>query len=127
MASSRCAPTWSGLSSTSISTPPWLSHARGERMDLPPIATTTVGSFPRPSWLAEREGTSVHFRLDGRERQEAQDDATILVLRVQEDLGLDLLTDGEQRRPHFISHVLAGLEGVDVTKRRLKPIYRRQA
>jgi methionine synthase II (cobalamin-independent) len=40
-------------------------------MNLPPIATTTVGSFPRPAWLAERDGTSVHFRLDGGERQEA--------------------------------------------------------
>jgi 5-methyltetrahydropteroyltriglutamate--homocysteine methyltransferase len=96
-------------------------------MNLPPIATTTVGSFPRPVWLAERDGTSVHFRLDGGERQEAQDDATIVCLRAQADIGLDLLTDGEQRRPHFISHVLAGLEGVDVVERRIKAVYRRQA
>ena len=96
-------------------------------MDLPPIATTTTGSFPRPTWLAEREGTSVHFRLDGGALQEAQDDATIVVLREQEALGLDLLTDGEQRRPHFISHVLAGLEGIDVVERRVKAVYRRQA
>ncbi|HTM07060.1 MAG TPA: hypothetical protein VL754_01595, partial [Verrucomicrobiae bacterium] len=94
-------------------------------MDLPPIATTTVGSFPRPNWLSERERSEVTFRLEGELLREAQDDATIVTLHEQERAGLDLLTDGEQRRPHFINHVLGTLDGIDLVNRRPKAIRRR--
>ena len=94
-------------------------------MNLPPIATTTVGSFPRPNWLSDRERSEVTFRLEGELLREAQDDATIAILHEQERVGLDLLTDGEQRRPHFINHVLAAMEGFDLVKRRDKAIRRR--
>lgn len=79
----------------------------------PPIAATTVGSFPRPGWLAESTRASVKFRLEGEALREAQDDATALVLREQETAGLELLTDGEQRRTQFINYLLLGLEGFD--------------
>ncbi len=94
-------------------------------MQLPPIATTTVGSFPRPNWLADQERSEVTFRLEGELLREAQDDATIAILHEQERVGLDLLTDGEQRRPHFINHVLASMEGFDLVNRRPKAIRRR--
>lgn len=94
-------------------------------MTLPPIATTTVGSFPRPNWLSDRERSEVTFRLEGEMLREAQDDATIAVLHEQERVGLDLLTDGEQRRPHFINHVLASMAGFDLVNRKLKAIRRR--
>lgn len=94
-------------------------------MQLPPIATTTVGSFPRPNWLSERERSEVTFRLEGALLKEAQDDATIAILHEQERVGLDLLTDGEQRRPHFINHVLAALDGFDLQNRKAKAIRRR--
>jgi len=94
-------------------------------MNLPPIATTTVGSFPRPNWLSDRERSEITFRLEGELLREAQDDATIAILHEQERVGLDLLTDGEQRRPHFINHVLAAMEGFDLVKRRNKAIRRR--
>jgi 5-methyltetrahydropteroyltriglutamate--homocysteine methyltransferase len=96
-------------------------------MRLPTIATTTVGSFPRPGWLAARERSQITFRVEGEALREALDDATALVLREQEEIGLDLLTDGEQRRPHFIDHVLASLEGVDITHTGLKRVYRRRS
>jgi 5-methyltetrahydropteroyltriglutamate--homocysteine methyltransferase len=92
---------------------------------LPPIATTTVGSFPRPAWLAQRDDTAVRFCLEGAVLREAQDDATILILQEQAEIGLDLVTDGEQRRTGFIDHVLAGLEGFDFDQRRAKVIRRR--
>ncbi|MFQ5858962.1 MAG: 5-methyltetrahydropteroyltriglutamate--homocysteine methyltransferase [Anaerolineae bacterium] len=95
-------------------------------MKLPPIATTTVGSFPRPSWLADRERSEVTFRLGGALLREAQDDATLLVVREQEEIGLDLLTDGEQRRPHFVNHVLGAWDGLDVVNLCRKDIYRRR-
>jgi 5-methyltetrahydropteroyltriglutamate--homocysteine methyltransferase len=94
-------------------------------MNLPPLATTTVGSFPRPHWLSERERSEVTFRLEGELLREAQDDATIVILHEQQRAGLDLLTDGEQRRPHFINHVLGTLEGIDLVNRRGKAIRRR--
>jgi len=96
-------------------------------MQLPPIATTTVGSFPRPGWLAERERSEVKFRIEGPLLREAMDDATLLILRQQEEIGLDLLTDGEQRRPHFINHVLAAWDGIDVAHQGIKAEYRRRA
>ncbi len=96
-------------------------------MHLPLIATTTVGSFPRPGWLADRTRSHITFRLEGALLQEALDDATLLILKRQEDIGLDLLTDGEQRRLHFISHVLAACEGIDTVNLGVKNNYRRIA
>ena len=100
---------------------------RGDVMQLPPIAATTIGSFPRPSWLAATDRSRVTFRLDGAAQKEAQDDATSLNMRTQEQIGLDLLTDGEQRRTGFINHILAAFDGVDLTHEAVKAIYRRRA
>ena len=77
-------------------------------MQLPPIAATTIGSFPRPNWLAQPDRARVIFRLEGDALKEAQDDATALSIHNQEQIGLDLLSDGEQRRTGFINHILAG-------------------
>jgi 5-methyltetrahydropteroyltriglutamate--homocysteine methyltransferase len=95
-------------------------------MQLPPVATTTVGSFPRPAWLARPDRSQVNFRYDGALLKDAQDDATRLVIRKQERIGLDLLTDGEQRRTHFINHILAAFDGIDLAKQGVKKIYRRR-
>lgn len=95
-------------------------------MDIPPVATTTVGSFPRPAWLAVSERTQVRFQLQGAELREAQDDATRLAIWTQEKIGLDLLTDGEQRRTGFIHHVLAAFEGIDLERQAVKQVYRRR-
>lgn len=88
----------------------------------PALAATTVGSFHRPSWLAERGRAEVSFRFSGPELTEAQDDATIVVLHEQERAGLDVLTDGEQRRSNFIYHLLGTWAGVDLVDRRPKAI-----
>ncbi len=93
---------------------------------LPPVAATTIGSFPRPSWLAVSERTRVMFRLEGAALKEAQDDATSLNMRAQERIGLDLLTDGEQRRIGFIDHILAAFDGIDLDELAVKKIYRRR-
>ena len=76
---------------------------------LGPLATTSIGSFPRPSWLAETNRGHARFRLSGAALEEAKDDATIVSLREQEELGLDILTDGEQRRERFVYHAAADL------------------
>jgi 5-methyltetrahydropteroyltriglutamate--homocysteine methyltransferase len=95
-------------------------------MQLPPIAATTVGSFPRPDWVGERDRNDIVFRLQGDALQEALDDATILTLRQQGRLGLNVVTDGEQRRSGFINHLLGSLDGVDMVNRGEKEIRRRQ-
>lgn len=94
-------------------------------MDLPPVAATTVGSFPRPGWLGRRERNDIVFLLEGGALREAQDDATALSLHEQAMLGLDLVTDGEQRRVGFINHLLGGLDGVDLVNRRMREIRRK--
>ena len=83
-------------------------------MKLRPLATTTIGSFPRPRWLAETDRSRASFRLEGDALREAQDDATLVVLREQEELGLDILTDGEQRREGFIFHMARTWDGIDL-------------
>jgi 5-methyltetrahydropteroyltriglutamate--homocysteine methyltransferase len=64
--------------------------------------------------------------LEGEALQEAQDDATILALREQEDLGLDILTDGEQRREGFIFHMARTWDGIDLVNLGRKETYRRR-
>ena len=95
-------------------------------MNLPPITATTIGSFPRPSWLAQNERSRAIFRLEGAALKEAQDDATALSIHSQERIGLDLLSDGEQRRTGFINHILAAFEGIDLEHEAVKRIYRRR-
>jgi 5-methyltetrahydropteroyltriglutamate--homocysteine methyltransferase len=93
-------------------------------MDLGPLATTTVGSFPRPGWLADVDRSRAEFRLEGAALAEAQDDATALILGEQEALGLDLLTDGEQRRESFVWYLPSSWEGVDAEQYGEKEVYR---
>ncbi|MDP2603324.1 MAG: 5-methyltetrahydropteroyltriglutamate--homocysteine methyltransferase, partial [Deltaproteobacteria bacterium] len=95
-------------------------------MQLPPIATTTVGSFPRPGWLAVTERSRANFRFEGPALKEALDDATALSIFTQERIGLDLLSDGEQRRTGFINHILAAFDGIDLEHEAVKRIYRRR-
>ncbi len=95
-------------------------------MDLGPLATTTVGSFPRPSWLAEVDRSRAQFRLEGEALAEAQDDATVIILHEQEALGLDLVTDGEQRRESFVWYLPSTWQGVDTEQLGEKEIYRRR-
>src|SRR3989337_4314736 len=95
-------------------------------MQPPPIAATTIGSFPRPNWLAQNERSRAVFRLEGAALKESQDDATALSIHTQERIGLDLLSDGEQRRTGFINHILAAFEGIDLEHEGLKTVYRRR-
>ncbi|MGC1448338.1 MAG: cobalamin-independent methionine synthase II family protein [Xanthobacteraceae bacterium] len=88
------------------------------------LATTSVGSFPRPGWLAETQRSEATFRMTGAPLKEALDDATVVVLREQEELGLDILTDGEMRRAHFIFHIAGQWGGIDTRNLVNKTIYR---
>src|SRR5262245_15843585 len=95
-------------------------------MKFPPLATTHVGSMPRPHWMADTARNRVTFRLEGDALREAQDDATIVTLREQEGLGIDIVTDGEQRREGFIFHMCRTWDGIDLVNQVEKPVYRRR-
>jgi 5-methyltetrahydropteroyltriglutamate--homocysteine methyltransferase len=75
--------------------------------------TTTAGSLPKPSWLAETGKLWPRWKLEGDELVAAQRDAMLLWLKIQEDAGLDILTDGEQARQHFVHGFLESVEGID--------------
>ncbi len=81
------------------------------------LETTIAGSLPKPSWLAEPRVLWPAWRLEGEALAEAKRDATLLALKVQEAAGIDIVSDGEMSRQHFVHGFLEGVEGVDFNRR----------
>jgi len=80
------------------------------------LETTIAGSLPKPSWLAKPRMLWAPWQFAGEELAEAKRDATLLALKEQEDAGIDIVTDGEQSRQHFVHGFLEHIEGVDFTR-----------
>jgi 5-methyltetrahydropteroyltriglutamate--homocysteine methyltransferase len=86
--------------------------------------TTLVGSYPQPEWLIDRAGLAKRFPPRVRAKElwripeallaEAQNDATLIAIRAQEDAGLDIVTDGEIRRESYSNRFATALDGVDL-------------
>jgi 5-methyltetrahydropteroyltriglutamate--homocysteine methyltransferase len=85
--------------------------------------TSLVGSYPQPEWLIDRAKLSKQvprvrasdlWLIAPDKLETAQDDATILAIRDQERAGLDIVTDGEQRRESYSNRFATALEGIDV-------------
>lgn len=77
------------------------------------ITTTVAGSLPKPSWLAEPEKLWADWRLDGEQLIEGQQDAALVWIKIQEDAGIDIVSDGEQFRQHFVHGFLKHIDGID--------------
>lgn len=75
--------------------------------------TTIAGSLPKPEWLAEPNKLWAPWKSQGAELVNAKRDATLLAVKVQEDAGIDLVTEGEQARQHFVHGFLERVEGID--------------
>ncbi|MEH2509810.1 5-methyltetrahydropteroyltriglutamate--homocysteine methyltransferase [Nitrobacteraceae bacterium AZCC 1564] len=75
--------------------------------------TTIAGSLPKPEWLAEPNTLWAPWKLQGAELTNAKRDATLLAVKIQEDAGIDLVTEGEQARQHFVHGFLERVEGID--------------
>jgi 5-methyltetrahydropteroyltriglutamate--homocysteine methyltransferase len=75
--------------------------------------TTIAGSLPKPGWLSETQKIWPKWKLEGAELEAAKRDATLLWLKEQEDAGIDIATDGEQSRQHFVHGFLEYVEGID--------------
>ncbi len=82
-------------------------------MALPLLPTTIAGSLPKPGWLAEPKKLWAPWKLAGEALAEGQRDAVRLVLALQEKSGIDIVTDGEQTRRHFVNGYMEKLEGID--------------
>jgi len=86
--------------------------------------TVLVGSYPQPEWLIDRARLAGRFpprvralelwRVPAPLLAEAQDDATLLAIKAQEEAGLDIITDGEIRRESYSNRFATALEGVDI-------------
>ncbi|HUE19727.1 MAG TPA: methionine synthase [Stellaceae bacterium] len=79
--------------------------------------TSTAGSLPKPVWLATPKMLWAPWAASGDALIQAKRDATLLTLKEQEDIGLDIVSDGEQSRQHFVHGFLEGVEGIDFGKR----------
>jgi len=79
--------------------------------------TTVAGSLPKPSWLAEPNKLWPQWKLGGAELATAKLDATLLAVKEQEDAGIDIVTDGEESRQHFVHGFLENVGGIDFGKK----------
>jgi 5-methyltetrahydropteroyltriglutamate--homocysteine methyltransferase len=81
------------------------------------FATTVAGSLPKPLWLAEPEKLWPAWRLTGEALAAGKLDATLLAVKLQEDAGIDVVSDGEQSRQHFVHGFLEFVDGIDFGRR----------
>jgi 5-methyltetrahydropteroyltriglutamate--homocysteine methyltransferase len=81
------------------------------------LKTTIAGSLPKPEWLAEPKKLWPAWRASGSELERAKRDATLLWLKEQEDAGIDIVTDGEQSRQHFVHGFLEFVDGIDFSRK----------
>ena len=78
--------------------------------------TTIAGSLPKPKWLADPERLWPHWHLAGEELRDAQRDAVRIAIFEQERAGIDIVSDGEQSRRHFVHGFASALGGIDMQK-----------
>jgi 5-methyltetrahydropteroyltriglutamate--homocysteine methyltransferase len=87
------------------------------------LPTTLVGSYPQPDWLIDRARLAKQvprvrardlWLIDREKLEAAQDDATLLAIRDQEHAGLNIITDGEQRRESYSNRFATALDGIDL-------------
>lgn len=83
----------------------------------PILPTSTVGSLPKPSWLAQPETLWAPWKLQGDELIEGKQDALRIATKEQRDRGIDIVSDGEQTRQHFVTTFIEHLDGVDFSRR----------
>jgi 5-methyltetrahydropteroyltriglutamate--homocysteine methyltransferase len=94
----------------------WAKGA-AERGDITMLETTIAGSLPKPAWLAEPEKLWAAWRHDGAELERAKRDAALVWLKEQDAAGIDIVSDGEQFRVHFVHGFLQKIEGIDWAKK----------
>ncbi len=102
-----------------------MSHAASPAQSPPNQGGNDGGSFahddcrglPKPAWLAETQKLWPAWRLSGEALDEGKRDAVLAALKLQEQAGIDIVTDGEQTRQHFVHGFLEKIAGIDFAKR----------
>lgn len=89
------------------------------------LPTSTAGSLPKPSWLAQPEQLWSDWKLQGDELKQAKQDALLVSLQEQTQAGIDIVSDGEQTRQHFVTTFIEHLDGVDFSQRQTVKIRNR--
>ncbi len=89
------------------------------------LPTSTAGSLPKPTWLAEPETIWSPWKLEGEQLIEGKQDALLVWLQEQQHAGIDIVSDGEQTRQHFVTTFIEHLDGVDFEKRKTVKIRNR--
>lgn len=79
--------------------------------------TSTAGSLPKPSWLAEPEQLWSPWKLTDSALVQGKQDALLVSLQQQLAAGIDIVSDGEQTRQHFVTTFIEHLDGVDFANR----------
>ncbi|MEE9570950.1 MAG: methionine synthase, partial [Gammaproteobacteria bacterium] len=74
------------------------------------LDTTIAGSLPKPAWLAEPEKLWPAWRLEGKDLERGKRDAVLVWLKEQEDAGVDIVSNGEQFRTHFVHGFLQHID-----------------
>ncbi|TMN95628.1 methionine synthase [Pseudoalteromonas sp. S558] len=82
------------------------------------LPTSSAGSLPKPSWLAEPETLWSPWKLQGSELIDGKHDALRIALHEQQTAGVDIVSDGEQTRQHFVTTFIEHLNGVDFENRK---------
>lgn len=86
------------------------------------LPTSIVGSLPKPSWLAPPEKLWSPWKLEGDQLLEGKQDALRISLQEQQLAGIDIISDGEQTRQHFVTTFIEHLSGVDFQNRKIVKI-----
>ncbi len=89
------------------------------------LPTSTAGSLPKPAWLAEPETLWSPWKLQGAELIDGKQDALRVALQEQHQAGVDIVSDGEQTRQHFVTTFIEHLNGVDFENRKTVTIRNR--
>ena len=89
------------------------------------LPTSTAGSLPKPSWLAQPETLWSPWKLEGEELIAGKHDALRISLQEQQQAGINIVSDGEQTRQHFVTTFIEHLNGVDFEKRKTVKIRNR--
>ena len=89
------------------------------------LPTSIVGSLPKPIWLAPPEKLWSPWKLEGNQLKEGKEDALRISLQEQQLAGIDIISDGEQTRQHFVTTFIEHLNGVDFKNRKTVKIRNR--
>ncbi len=89
------------------------------------LPTSTAGSLPKPSWLAQSETLWSPWKLQGQQLIDGKHDALRIAIQEQQFAGIDIVSDGEQSRQHFVTTFIEHLDGVDFENRKTVKIRNR--